>query len=115
LLTSDLPYSVRYFNQAVLDEIECWPVEIVADYARLVELLVEFGPQLRMPHSRAMGCGLFELRPRGREGDARVLYCFFIGRRVMVLHAFIKKSQSVPQRELDFARRRMREAKDGDK
>jgi hypothetical protein len=36
-------YTVDYFNQLVLDEIESWPVDILADYARLVELLVEFG------------------------------------------------------------------------
>ena len=63
-----MPYSVDYYNQRVLDEIESWPVGVLADYARLVELLVEFGPDVRMPHSRTMGGGLFELRPRGREG-----------------------------------------------
>jgi phage-related protein len=99
----------------VLDEIESWPVGILADYARLVELLMEFGPRLRMPHSRSLGSGLFELRPRGREGDARAFYCFAVGRRVVVLHAFIKKSQATPLGALALARRRMREVKDGHK
>jgi hypothetical protein len=61
-----MPYSVEYFHPRVRDEIEGWPVGVLADYARLIELLIEFGPDLRMPHSRAMGGGLFELRPRGR-------------------------------------------------
>ena len=56
---------IEYFHERVLAEIETWPVDVLADYARLLELLMEHGPNLRLPHSRAMGDGLFELRPRG--------------------------------------------------
>jgi len=106
-------YSVEYFNQRVLDEIESWPVGILADYARLVELLIEFGPSLRMPHSRPMGDGLFELRPRGREGIGRAFYCFVVEQRVVVLHAFVKKTKAARQSDLVIARRRMKEVCDG--
>jgi phage-related protein len=106
-------HTVDYFNQLVLDELESWPVDILADYARLVELLVEFGPALRMPHSRAIGSGLFELRPRGREGIGRALYCFVVGQRVAVLHAFIKKTQVTNQADIAIARRRIKEVRDG--
>lgn len=74
---------------------------------------MEFGPQLRMPHSRTMGDGLFELRPRGREGIGRALYCFMSHRRIVILHAFIKKSQETPARELRIARKRMKEVCNG--
>jgi phage-related protein len=60
-----------------------------------------------------MGGGLFELRPRGREGTGRALYCFAVGQHVMVLHAFVKKSQTTPQRDLDIARKRMKEVRNG--
>jgi phage-related protein len=110
-----MPYSVDYFNKRVRDEIESWPVGMLADYARLVELLIEFGPDVRMPHSRAMGDGLFEIRPRGREGIGRALYCFLLGQQVMVLHGFVKKSQATPKRDLEIARRRMKEVRDGQK
>jgi hypothetical protein len=59
---------IDYYSEDVRLEIEALPVAIRASYARLTELLEEFGLELRMPHSRAMGGGLFELRPRGREG-----------------------------------------------
>ncbi len=108
-----MSYTLDYFNQQVLDEIESWPVDMVADYARLVELLMEFGPALRMPHSRAMGSGLFELRPRGRDGIGRALYCFMVGRRIVVLHAFVKKTQVTNQADIAIARRRMKEVRDG--
>jgi phage-related protein len=104
-----MQYRVEYFNRRVLSDIEAWPVGIQANYARIVELLMEFGPKLGMPHSRAMGDGLFELRAGGREGVGRAMYCYLIGRRIVVLHAFMKKTQSTPKRDLDKARKRMKE------
>lgn len=108
-----MSYGINYFNQKVLDEIESWPVGVLADYARLIELLAQFGPDVRMPHSRSMGGGLFELRPRGCEGVGRALYCFVSESRVLILHVFIKKSQATPQRELEIARKRMKEVRGG--
>ena len=87
------------------------PDSILAGYLRLTDLLEEFGPSLRMPHSRAMGEGLFELRAKGREGIGRVFYCFLIGQRVFVLHSFLKKSQEAPRRKLNIAIKRMKELK----
>jgi len=106
-------YSIEYFHPRVIAEIESWPSEMLADYARLAELLMEYGPNLRLPHSRAFGGGLFELRPRGKSGIGRAFYCFLGGQRVVVLHAFIKKSQQTPERELKRARKRMKEVLHG--
>jgi phage-related protein len=97
----------------VLAEIESWPVDVVADYARLVELLIEHGPSLRLPHSRAFGDGLFELRPKGRSGIGRAFYCYMVGKQVIVLHAFMKKSQQTPDNELKLARKRLKEVQHG--
>ena len=108
-----MSYSINYFHSQVKTEIESWPDGILADYARIVELLMEFGPNLRMPHSRAMGGGLFELRPRGREGIGRVFYCFVIGKSVVVLNAFVKKTPDTPEPELKIARKRMKEVRNG--
>jgi len=108
-----MSYSIAYFHSRVKAEIESWPDGILADYARIVELLMEFGPNLRMPHSRAMGGGIFELRPRGREGIGRVFYCFVIGQRVVILHAFIKKTPDTPEHELKISRKRMKEVQNG--
>ena len=97
----------------MLAEIESWPVDVVADYARLVELLIEHGPSLRLPHWRAFGDGLFELRPKGRSGIGRAFYCYIQGKRVIVLHAFIKKSQQTPDNDLKLARKRLKEVQHG--
>lgn len=108
-----MAFEISYFHERVLSEIASWPVEILADYARLAELLTEHGPNLRLPHSRAFGDGLFELRPRGRAGIGRAFYCFLVGKRVIVLHAFIKKSPQTPDNELKLARKRLNEVQHG--
>ncbi len=108
-----MAFEVEYFHVRVLAEIESWPVDVLADYARLVELLTEYGPRLRLPHSRAFGDGLFELRPRGRAGTGRAFYCFVSGKRVIVLHAFIKKTPQTPDRDLNLARKRLKELHNG--
>ncbi len=108
-----MPFEIEYFHERVRAEVESWPVDVLADYARLVELLAEHGPSLRLPHSRAFGDGLFELRPRGRSGIGRAFYCFMFERRIVVLHAFIKKTQQTPDRELKLARKRQKELLDG--
>ena len=104
-----MPWTIDYYSEAVRLEIEALPVGIRAAYVRLTELLEEFGLELRMPHSRAMGGGLYELRPRGREGIARVFYCALVGRRIVILHSFMKKTRRTPARELAMTRRRYQE------
>ncbi len=108
-----MAFEIEYFHERVLAETESWPVDVLADYARLAELLIEHGPSLRLPHSRAFGDGLFELRPRGKSGIGRAFYCFLVGKRVIVLHAFIKKAQQTPDKELKLARKRLKELQHG--
>ena len=106
-----MAFEIHYFHERVFAEVPSWPVDVLADYARLVELLADHGPSLRLPHSRAFGDGLFELRPRGRTGIGRAFYCFLLRKRVVVLHAFIKKSQQTPDSDLKVARKRLMEVK----
>ena len=105
--------AIDYFHERVLTEIESWPVDILADYARLLELLTEHGHNLRLPHSRALGDGLFELRPRGKPGIGRAFYCFVRGKRVVIVHAFVTKAQQTPDKELKLARKRAKELHHG--
>lgn len=108
-----MAFEVEYFDSRLLDEIKAWPTDVYADYLRLLGLVEEYGPILRLPHSRAMGDGLFELRPKGRSGIGRAFYCFLVGRRVIILHAFIKKTQKTPDRDLKLARNRARQVRNG--
>ena len=110
-----MKWTIEYYSQNVQDWVERMPVGIRAAYAKLTGLLAEFGVDLRLPHSKAMGDGLFELRPKGKEGIARVFYSMLVGKRIVVLHGFIKKTQETPRKELEIAIRRMKEVKNEQK
>lgn len=73
--------------------------------------MLAVGPHLGEPHTKAMGEGLFELRLKGADGIARIFYCTLIGKRIVMLHSFIKKTERTPARELAVARHRMKEIK----
>jgi phage-related protein len=76
--------------------------------------MVALGPNLGEPHTKAFGEGLFELRLKGTEGIARVFFCTLVGRRIVMLHSFLKKSQKTPPRERRIAEVRMKEIKNED-
>ena len=104
-------WQFSYYNAEVQAAIEAWPTGIRASYLRIIETMREHGPDLGLPHTRAMGSGLFEIRAKGREGIGRAFYCIVIGQRIVILHAFTKKTEQTPRRELETARARMKEAK----
>jgi len=91
------------------------PAGFVARFLRYAERMELYGPDLGMPHTRAMGEELFELRLKAAEGIVRVFYCTLVGRRIVMLHQFIKKSEKTPRKELEIARRRMKEVKDAER
>ena len=102
---------IIYFSEKVRAEVMALPPGIRADYLRLAGLMSEYGADLRLPHSRAMGSGLFELRPKGSEGIGRVFYCTQVGQTIVVLHSFVKKTPKTPDKELQTATRRLKEVK----
>ena len=73
-------------------------------------MTLEFGWPIGMPLARAMGDGLHELRVKlARNRNARILFYVDREERLILLHAFLKRSRTTPKRDLDLARQRMRE------
>jgi phage-related protein len=106
-----MDYSIEYYSDSVAEEIIALPDTLAARYVVLTRRVVAVGPNLGAPHTEAFGDGLFELRLKGQEGIARVFFCLLVRRRVMVLHSFLKKTQKTPRREIEVARKRMKEVK----
>src|SRR5262245_58388289 len=104
-----MEWEIVYYGDSVQNAILAFPPGLQARYIHLTERMLAFGPDLGMPHPRATGKGLFELRLKGKEGIGRVLFCNRPGGRALMLHAFVKKSAKTPARELKVARERMRE------
>lgn len=70
-----------------------------------ISLLEEFGNQLTMPHSRAMGDGLYELRIKFAGDITRIFYFFFVENRIILTNGFVKKTVKTPPNELKLAKR----------
>lgn len=106
-----MEYTIQYYSDAVAEDILSLPDTLAARYLVLTRRIVAVGPNLGPPHTDAFGDGLFELRLKGQEGIARVFFCAVVGRRVVMLHCFIKKTQKTPLKEIEIARKRMKEIK----
>ena len=70
-----------------------------------------YGNQVGEPQTKSLDDGLFEIRAKGAEGIGRGIFCYMMGKRVYILHVFVKKSDKIPQKELDIARNRLKELK----
>lgn len=89
-------------------ELLALPCDMQARFLRVAELVEELGPQrIGMPHVRPLESKLWEIRMQGRDGIARAIYAAVHGRRVLVLHVFIKKTQSAPHSAIDLALKRL--------
>jgi phage-related protein len=75
-------------------------------------VLLDGGYKLEMPLSRNLSNirpGLHELRFRDRADQVRVIYYVKKGDAIYLVHAFRKKTQTIPQRELDIIYKRLKE------
>jgi phage-related protein len=102
-------WKVTFHSPRVEDEVLALSSGFVARFLRYAERMEVFGPDLGMPHTRAMGGGLFELRIKAAEGIARVFYCTVVDRRIVFLHQFVKKTDKTPAKELRIAQNRMKD------
>jgi len=105
-----MDWSIEYYSEKLEKEILKLPDGLLARYIHLTDLMVEFGSNLGMPHTKPIETGLFELRIKGKEGIARIFYCTKVGKRIVMLHMFIKKTQKTPRKDLKLAIHRMKEA-----
>ena len=104
-----MEWQIIYFNQKLEEDILNLPDGLLARYLRLTDLMLEFGSNLGLPHTKPIDNGLFELRVKSKEGIARVFFCTKIGKKIIMLHSFIKKSQKTPKKEIKIAKIRMSE------
>ena len=82
-----MKWQIEYYNQKLEDEILNLPDGLLARYLRLTDLMLEFGSDLGLPHTKAVEKGLFELRVKSKEGIARIFFCTKIGKKIIMLHS----------------------------
>ena len=105
-----MPWRVEILNDTVSAEIAALPADMQARFLRLSERIIQTGLEnLGEPHVKHLEGKLWELRLTGRDGIARVLYVTAVGRRVIVVRAFVKKTQKTPPGEIKLALQRAKE------
>ena len=92
-------------------ELQTIPADMQARFLHIGEMLEELGPQLvGLPHIRPLESKLWEMRMTGRDGIARAIYAAVQGRTLLVLHVFVKKTQTTPRSAIETALKRLEES-----
>jgi phage-related protein len=102
------------FHPGARDAIRQFPKDVRNRLGRCLFQL-QVGERLGMPHSQPMpsvAAGVSELRVRGEDGSYRVFYFTLSAQGVSVFHAFLKKTRKTPVREIELARKRLKELLD---
>jgi phage-related protein len=104
---------VEVLNDVMESELLFLPKDMQARFLRISKLLESFEPQrVGLPHVRPLGEKLWEMRLTGRGGIGRAIYAAAVGRRLVILHAFVKKTQKMPRSALKLALKRLKESGD---
>jgi len=89
-------------------ELDALPADIQMHFLRIAGRLEKFGPhKVSKPHVAHLAGKLWEIRMQGRDGIARAIYFAAQGQRLVVVRAFVKKTQQTPRREIELAFTRM--------
>jgi phage-related protein len=103
-------WTVEFLNAAVIAEMEELPLDMRGRLGRLIKLIQDIGFEaLPRDSVKHLEDKLWELRVTGRDGISRAIYVTAAGRRVVILHVFVKKTQKTPLKELELARQRAKE------
>ena len=103
-------WRVEILDKRVERELDALAIDIRQRFLRIVELVELHGvAAMREPHIKHLEGKLWEMRMKGKDGIARAIYVTAERERVVVLHAFSKKTQKTPARALEVARTRAKE------
>lgn len=109
-----MKWTIHYYNQSVKEDSRDLPISIKAKFEAIMDKMIECGPDIGLPFTKAMGKGLFEIRAKAQEGIVRGMFCTISKNTIIILHVFVKKTQTTPKKELDLAIKRMKEVKNHD-
>ena len=103
-------WRVDVLNQSVVGEIDALPPDMRAKLDHIVRMIEELGlHQVREPSINALRGKLWEIRIKGRDGIARAIYVTVKERRIVILHAFRKKTRKTSEAAIRTALSRMKE------
>ena len=107
-------WTIGYYNKAVGKDMRKLPDPVYADFDSIREVIEHEGLDEVPWHYRKKLAGkdeIWELRLTGDKTIARALYVRWVGKRLIILVVFEKKSQGIPKHILKLARKRAREVR----
>lgn len=105
-------WEVEILNDQVQSELDALAQDVRQRFARIVSLIEHHGlSAMREPHVKHLQAKLWEMRMKGKDGIARAIYVTAHKERVIVVHAFVKKTQKTPRAAIEIARERAKEIK----
>jgi phage-related protein len=105
-----MEWRVEALNDTVRGELDALPTDMRARLIRIQLLIRQVGLEaMKEPYVKHLEGKLWEMRLKGRDGIARAIYVTALERRVVILRAFVKKTQQTPRSEIDLALRRAKE------
>jgi len=102
-------YETERGDQPVAEFLDSLEPKMNAKLVGMMELLEELGTALREPYTAALSDGIFELRCKQGSSITRVLFFFYVGRRIVVTNGFVKKTQKTPREEIRLAKERRKD------
>jgi len=106
-----MSWSVETLNNSVDAELDALAPTFKAKFLHIAEMLESLGPhKVREPYVKHLEDKLWEIRMKAQPGIARAIYVTVAGQRIIILYAFVKKTQKTPRAVLELARQRMKEA-----
>lgn len=101
------------FHYKSREEIEALSLKMRAKLEHVLNLLQDYGPSyVHEPYVKHVQDKLWEIRLKDKDGIARVIYILANKRRIVLLHAFVKKTQKTPKGALKIALKRIHEVND---
>jgi len=99
-----MKWRIETLDGRVDAELDSLEPSLKPRFLHVCELLETFGPgEVGLPHVRFLVDKLWEIRMKGKSGIARAIYLTVSGQRIVVLHAFVKKTQKTPRAAIETA------------
>ena len=103
-------YNIEFYSRETGEEpardfILALEPKMQAKILKILDLLQVNGPYMRLPYSKYLDDGIFEIRAKQGTNITRVLYFFTICQKIILTNGFIKKTQKTPKNEIDLAKK----------
>ena len=105
-------WTVEFASKVAEAEVEALPSDLRSKFLRIADMIEGYGlEKMHEPYVKHLQGKIWEMRLKGRDGIARSLYITAVGRRVVVVRTFVKKTQETPRREIEIALARAKEVR----